>query len=172
MRNVLIAAIASLFSIATLAQSPTIEELEADPNYTRVDSATISGECEQNAILGDMIKSRDAVKKLHKVKCDHIIYSKPPEKGVEQRSGLIALARQPSGGTAYFKGDWDADGYLEMEFTEVSFDQETWHPVVKGRLRTYGSDAGSTMMMIFAVFEVEKSGGKKRNEGIAVAFLP
>ena len=153
------------------AQQPTIEELEANPDYTRIESVTLAGECQSNTMLAGMMKSRDAVKKVHESRCDHIIYSKPGDSAETRAKGYLALAREKKGGTVFFKGTWDEEGYLEMEFSEVSFDQKTWFPVSKGRLRSYQSPE-ETLMMIFAVFEAPRKGGKTRNEGVAITFLP
>lgn len=153
------------------AQQPTIEELEANPDYTRVESKTLAGSCEANTMLSGMMKARDDVKKVHNRGCDHMIYSMPGESEETRAKGFLALAKRNKGGTVFFKGTWDEKGFLEMEFSEVSFDQETWFPVSKGRLRSYQSPDGA-VMMIFAVFEAPRKGGKTRNEGVAITFFP
>lgn len=166
MRRMGVAALLLALAAPVWAQGQTIEELDADPDNLRMDTRSLAGACQDNPFLGKMMRERDEVKKLQQVRCDLLVFTPPGETGESRNNGLAALVLQEKG-QVYFKGAWSDGETLNLEFSEVSFDQETWFPVFKGRLRGYQGPDGA-MFLLFAVFQ---NPDNKRIEGVATDFL-
>lgn len=137
---------------------PSIEQVEADPNYTRVETRQIGGNCIKMPALVDLIKKNDGVESIHEVTCTHMIFTPPPSDSdvknadaAKQTEAFAAFVHPKNGTGVFLKGAW-ANG--DINITKISFDQETWHDVSKGRIRFYKDNLVNQMLIVvFAVYD-------------------
>ncbi len=132
-----------------VARDHTIEDLEADPNFTEVESRTLAGLCAPMEPLAKTIKAKDAVKVIVEIDCDHVTFN------IGDGNRLMAFYNSKSRQGVFFQGTWD-DGTFNI--SSISFDQKTRHPVSKGRVSIFETPDG-LMFVAFAVFEDDVTKG-------------
>ncbi len=147
--------VGALSLAATNPPIPTLEQMEADPSYTRVESRVIEGKCIPMAPLADIIRKNDNVKTVREVKCVQMLFTPPPSsdsiKTPHAEKALIAFIDPKRKSGTYFRGNWN-DG--DFDLTSISFDQSEWHDVSNGRARFFQNENdNSLMIVVFAAFE-------------------
>ncbi|MEQ1538640.1 MAG: hypothetical protein ABL928_06915 [Sphingorhabdus sp.] len=159
MINILYSALALVVGAPEI---PTIEQAEADPRYVRVESRQLVGKCATMTPLAKMLSNNDGVQEITEVACDNVVFTPPSDGENAATEGLMTFVMSTNKSGTYFRGIWN-DG--DFNLNEISFDQQSWFKVSKGRVRVYKNDEADTMMFVgFAVFE----NGKRR--GVAFRF--
>jgi hypothetical protein len=152
-----LALLISSLPAALSSQVPTMEQAESDSNYKRAGSRQLSGQCAPMEPLAEMLRKNDDVAKIVVTSCDHVMFT-PPSEGVNpaDNNGFMAFVQAKKKTGTYFRGQW-SDG--DFNIGAISFDQVTWLPTSKGRVRIYRKDNSNSMM--FVVFAVFDQGGRK-----------
>lgn len=140
----------------------TIEQAEADPRYVRVESRQLVGKCATMTPLANMLSNNDGVKEITEVACDNVVFTPPSDGENSATEGFMTFVMSTNKKGTYFRGNWHNG---DFDLNEISFDQQSWFKVSKGRVRAYKNDEADTVMFVgFAVFE----NGRRR--GVAFRF--
>lgn len=160
---------ARLALVAALAASIICAQA-AFAETNQVPVKLIKGECGQISPLEGMIRSNDSVKQFTQVSCVSAAFTPPPESkaGPNDKGngeGLVALVDASGAKGLFVRGSWKDNDFNPVD---VSFDQQSWYPVSKGRCRFYINDAEQSLMIV--CFAVYKSAGSNKTQGVAVVF--
>ncbi len=152
---------AALAGGITGAPSASSETIKAPLKLT-------SGECGQISPLEGMMRNNDGVEQFTQVSCVFATFTPPPvskSKPDDKGKGLVALLDASGEKGLFVRGSWKNDDFNP---DAISFDQQTWYSVSKGRCRFYVKEAEQTLMIV--CFAVYKPTGSTKKQGVAVVF--
>ncbi len=127
----------------------------------------IEGQCGRIEPLEGMMRKNDGIARFAQVECSLASFAPPPgSKDEEDKQGkssaFFALVDPSATSGLFLRGNWNGSDFNPAD---VSFDQQSWYPVSKGRCRIYVKDGVKVTIVCFAVYA---RGDKK--DGVAVVF--